>query len=501
MRTFRLEEATIAQIHSAYRTGELTAEALVGMYLERIEAYDKKGPAINAIAYVNPHAVEQAKDLDREFARSRRFIGPLHGIPILVKDQVETQGIPTSFGSRVFKDFVPERDAFAVKRLRDAGAIVLAKAANAEFGVSFWSYSSLTDKTRNPYALGCDSGGSSGGSGAGAAANFATVAVGEDTGGSIRIPGSHCCLAGVRVTPGLISRSGASSLLSYQDTLGPMARTVWDAAAVLDVMVGFDPSDDFTAAYAIARPPASYTESLSPDGLMGARVGLVLNALGSSDDPLCAAVNEVVDAAVSAIRGAGAEVLEIEIPDLESRLQATYLYARSSKADINAFLAQRPNAPVHTIEEIYRTRQYHPMHDLMEIIVAGPDNVDDDPEYNRRLAERQVFTRAVVGILAKERLDALVFPDVQVPAPQHEMLESHKWTTLTYPTNTGIASNTGMPAMTVPAGFTPDGLPVGLEFLARPYDEPAMLRLGYAFEQATKHRRPPESTPELARVD
>ncbi len=497
MSVFKVEEATIAQIHSAFRVGELTAEDLVKMYLERIEAYDKSGPAINAIACVNPQAVEQARELDREFARSRRFTGPLHGIPILVKDQVETEGMPTSFGSSVFKDYVPETDAFAVRRLREAGAIILAKAANAEFGVSFWSYSSLTDKTRNPYCLECDSGGSSGGSGAGAAANFATVAVGEDTGGSIRIPASHCCLVGIRVTPGLISRSGASSLLSYQDTLGPMARTVWDAAEVLDVMVGFDASDEFTATHAIARGPASYTESLRPDGLRGARLGLVRNALGSSDDPLSAAVNDVVDSAVSAMRGAGAEAVAIEIPDLESRLQATYLYARSSKAAINAFLSERPNAPVHTIEEIYRTKQYHPMHDLMETIVAGPDNADDDPEYNKRLADRQALTRSVVSILAEQGLDALVFPDVQVPAPEHEMLENHKWTTLTYPTNTGIASNTGMPAMTVPAGFTPEGRPVGLEFLAKPYDEPTMLRLGYAFEQATKHRRSPESTPEV----
>lgn len=498
MRQFRIEEATISNIHAAYRTGKLTARELVHAYLQRIDAYDKKGPAINSIVNVNQRALQTADELDQALADSGKLSGPLHGIPVLVKDCIETTDVKTTFGSIAFKEYTPECDATVVSKLRDAGAIILAKTTLPDFATSWWAYSSVSGETRNPYALDRDPGGSSSGSGAAVAANFGAVGLGEDCSGSVRVPASHCCLVGVRTTPGLVSRKGMSLAVSFQDTIGPMTRTVWDAAEVLDALVGYDSGDPLTAAYVIARAPKSYTECLRFDGLRGARLGLVTNALGPSDDNLTAAVNDVIAAAVDAIRGAGAEVAEVQIPDLAHHLEMTSLDEICSKGDLNAFLAERPKAPVRTVQEIYESKQYHPMLvDAFEMLAAEPSRPEDNPEYYQRLAAREVFTRTVVNLLGANRLDALIYPDVQVPAPTREMVNTQRWTTLTFPTNTLIASQAWMPAISVPAGFTENKLPVGLEFVTMPYDEPTMLRLAYAFEQATLHRRPPESTPEL----
>ena len=497
MSEFELEEATIGSIHEAYRSGCLTVRGLVERYLRRIEEYDNSGPCIHAIVNVNPHALAQADDLDEEFSRSGHLSGPLHGIPFLIKDQIETKGMPTTFGSVAFSDYIPEKDAFVVRRLLEAGGVVLAKTSMPDFAASFWSFSSVTGETRTPYSLEHDSGGSSAGSGAGVACNFGAVALGEDTGGSVRVPGSQCCVVGVRPTPGLISRDGPAPLVFHQDTPGPMARTVWDAAVVMDVLAGYDPGDPLTAAYLIARPPSSYTDSLMPNRLTGARLGLIVNALGSDQDPLTEAVNQITAKAVAAIRQADAEVLEVQIPDLEDYIEATTMYGLCSRSNINAFLKKRPSAPVHDIREIYSTGQYHPMLDLIEVCAAGPDKPEDDLDYHKSLTARDAFTRMLVNVMGANGLDAFIFPDVRVPPPTHDMLRSHRWTNNTYPTNTPIAAHAWMPAMTVPAGFTREGLPVGLEFVAKPYDESTMFQLGYAFEQVTRHRRPPSSAPPL----
>jgi amidase len=304
------------------------------------------------------------------------------------------------------------------------------------------------------------------------------------------VPSSFNGLVGVRSTPGVVPRTGASYLVIFQDTIGPMTRTVADAAAVFDAMVGYDASDPYTAAYAIARAPGSYREVLDRDALAGAAVGLVTNALGSDDDAECAPVNGVVAAAVEAIRGAGASVVEVTIPDLIAHIEATSQYVASTKHDINEFLSARPELAGHTLQVLHETEHYHPELDLIDAVIAGPDEPEDDPDYFRRFAAREEFTRTVVNVMAANALDALVYPSVQVPPPSFE--GRRRWTTLTFPTNTLIASQTWMAAMTVPAGFTEEGLPVGLEFVATPYDEPTVFRLGYAYEQATKHRRAPE---------
>jgi amidase len=493
--TFRVEEATITDIHVAMRAGEVTSRALVETYLQRIEAYDRAGPALNSVLGVNGGASARADELDAALARTGELVGPLHGIPVLVKDCVESSEIETTFGSAAVVGYRPAEDAVIVRKLRDAGAIILAKTTLPDFATSWFSFSSVSEETKNPYALDHDPGGSSAGTGTAVAANLGAVGIGTDCGGSIRVPSSFCNLVGIRSTPGVVPRTGSSYLVIFQDTIGPMTRTVTDAAIVFDAIVGYDPSDPYTAAYAIARAPASYRDQLDAGALAGATIGLVTNALGSEEDPDSAAVNAVVRVAVDAIRDAGADVADVTIPHLMEHIEATSQYVARTKHDINAFLSERPQAGGRTLQEIVAAGKSHPDLDLIDAVMEGPDEPEEDPDYFRRFAAREAFTREVVNVMAANGLDALVYPTVQVPAPS--MAGRKDWTVLTFPTNTLIASQTWTPAMSVPAGFTADGLPVGLEFVAKPYDEPTVFRLGYAFEQATDHRRAPESAPEL----
>ncbi|MFE1934511.1 amidase [Streptomyces sp. NPDC059474] len=497
---FRVEEATIGDIHQAFRSGRLSCRSLVEAYLARIAAYDTAGPGINAIVTLNPAALEEADALDRAFAGTGQFTGPLHGIPVLLKDQTETAGITTTFGSITADGYLPAADATIVTRLKAAGALILAKTTMPDFATSWFSTSSLSGETKNPYDVNRDAGGSSSGTGAGVAANFATLGVGEDTGGSIRVPSSFNNLVGVRVTPGLISRAGLSPLVSFQDTAGPMTRTVTDAALLLDSLVGHDPKDPWTAACSVARHQGSYADGLSADGLKGKRIGVVREATGSSDDPSAAAVNTVFDTALEALRSAGAEVVDpVVIPDLAHYIEYTSLYVTHSKHDLNTFLAQRPELSHLSVQAIHQDKRFHEALDLFIAIAGGPDNPEDDPEYFRKYIAREAFQREVVNVMAGHGLDALCFPDVQVLPPTRQELRTGKWTTLTFPTNTLIASQTWMPAISVPAGFTDDGVPVGLELVTPPYDEASLFRLGYALEQATLHRRLPDSTPALGR--
>jgi Asp-tRNA(Asn)/Glu-tRNA(Gln) amidotransferase A subunit family amidase len=490
MAEFAVEEATIDGLHEAMRRGDLTARALVDQYLGRIDAIDRAGPKLNSVLGVNERAGERAAELDEALSRTGELTGPLHGIPVVVKDCVETSEIPTTFGSVAIQDYTPREDAVVVRKLREAGAIVLCKSTLPDWATSWFSFSSVSGDTRNPFAPDRDPGGSSAGTGAAVSANLAAVGIGTDCGGSIRLPSSFCGLVGVRSTPGVVPRTGSSYLVIFQDTIGPMTRTVADAARLFDVMVGYDRSDPYTAAYVVARAPRSYSELLDPAALEGATLGLVTNALGSDDDPSSAAVNRVVRAAVEAIEGAGARVVEVEIPDLAHHVEATSQYVARTKHDIDEFLSSRPEAGGHTLQVLYETKRYHPELDLIDAVIEGPDDPEDDPAYFRRIEARETFTRTVVNVMAVNGVDALVYPSVQVPAPTLEGRGA--WTTLTFPTNTLIASQTWMPAMTVPAGFTDEGLPVGLEFVAPPFDEPTVFRLGYAFEQATHHRRAPQ---------
>jgi len=495
---FRLQEATIDDIHSAFRSGEITCRGLVELYLVRIEAYDKSGPELNSILTLNPKALEEAEDLDRSFEQNGEFVGPLHGIPVLVKDQAETAGIRTTFGSVAFEEYVPEEDATAVKRLKEAGAVVLAKTNLPDFATSWFAYSSAGGETKNPYVLDRDPGGSSSGTGAAIAANLGAVGIGEDTGGSIRVPSSFDNLVGVRVTTGLISRKGLSPLVVFQDTAGPMTRTVKDAALLLDVLVGYDPADPFTAAATLARDAGSYADGLSEGSLRGARIGVVREVFGPDDDPDSGQVNRVVEGALEVMRNAGAEIVDsVSVPDLQHFIGVTSLYLSQSRYDIDNFLAKRPGS--HTVGELYDSMRFHPRLDLFTAIAEeAPEDPEEDPNYFRGLAAREEFRRAILNVMASQGLDALVYPNSQVLPPTREELDDWKWTVLTFPTNALIAAQADLPSISLPAGFAEGDVPVGFELVGKPYGEADLLKLAYGYENEAGRRRPPESAPPLS---
>ena len=470
---FAVEEATIESIQAALLSREISIAELVGAYLQRIEQID---PQLNSIVTTSETALERARQLDS----GNEPRGPLHGVPVVLKDNIATHDMPTAFGSIAMKGYRPPRDATVAHRLRDAGAVIIAKTTLPDWATSWFSYSSLTNETRNPYDTNRDPGGSSSGTGAAVAANLGAVGLGTDCGGSIRLPSSFCNLVGVRSTPGVIPRTGTSYLVIPQDTVGPMARTVADAAKVYEVIAGFDPADPYSAA-TIATGPGDLAQA----SLKGTRIGLVTNALG--DDP---GVTALIAQAVKDLEQAGAEVDEVEIPDLFDLIVATSMYTDRSKHDLDLFLSELPDPPISRLADAYQAGQYDKRLDLMDAIMDGPDEPDEDPEYLKRFAARHEFTLVVENVLARH--DAIVYPSVQVPPPTMEGRKD--WTTLTLPTNTLIASQTWLPALTVPAGFTAENAPVGLEFVGRPYAEATLFRLAHAYEQATRHRKAPTAS-------
>ncbi|MBO7748542.1 amidase [Paenibacillus sp. MWE-103] len=489
MSSFTFKEATVSSFHEALRAKAVTAADLVGWYQDRIEALNAQGPSLQAVVTVSPFAMEEARALDAYYEQTGALKGPLHGVPVLVKDQAETAGIRTTFGSRAFADYVPDRDASLIKRLREAGAIVLAKTSMCDFAAGWFSFSSMTGHTKNPYDLERESGGSSAGTGAGIAANFGLIGIGEDTGGSIRLPSSFNNVFGLRVTTGLISRSGFSPLVHFQDTAGPMTRTVRDAAKLMDVLVGFDRGDAFTAA-AYAADAGRYEAALDGASMRQYRVGVVANAFGPDADPDSAAVNDTVRARVAWLREQGVPVVEVSIPELEAWTADTSLYAMQSKKDINAFLAKRTNAPAGRFEDLYEARLFHPMNDLFHDIYGGPVEPEQEEGYYRKRVRQEEFRRALVHLMLASDVDFLLYPAVRVLPPKREDLYAEKWTCLTFPTNTVIASQSGLPSMSVPAGFA-GHLPVGFELVGKPFAEADLLRFAYDYERLASPRKEP----------
>jgi amidase len=479
------DELTIAGLHDGFDSGTITSTAVTQWYLDRIAA-----SGLNAVVSINPAALDEATAADARFA-AEGLTGALHGVPVLVKDQAETVGIPTSFGSQLFAGYAPTHDATVVRRLREAGAVILAKTTMCDFAAGWFSSSSRTGHTSNAYAAERDSGGSSAGTGSGVAGNLGLVGVGEDTGGSIRIPASFNNLFGLRVTTGLISRTGFSPLVHFQDTPGPMARTVADLAALLEVMVGYDPHDPYTAV-AATTPRQPYPAAVSdPSTALAMRIGVLESGFGSDDDTRCAPVNIVVRAAIAGLADLGADLIpDLQISDLGEAIAETSVYVKQSKADVTAFLASR-SGPVQSYDEIYAQNAFHPENDLFHGIATGPDDPDADPENLRLRLNQQHFQRRVLTMFADDKLDLIVYPSVQVVPPTHDELAAGLYTALTFPTNTVIASQAGLPALSVPVGFTPDGLPVGLEVLGRPFSEDTLLRFAAAWEAATSPRRAP----------
>ena len=491
---FPVEQAPYASIdtlHGAYRSGELTAEALVETCLARVDRFDQRKPGINALTARNTRALEVARRLD-DIVRRGRVIGPLHGIPVLVKDQIETAGIETTFGSMAMRGYVPDRDATVVKRLRAAGAIVLAKTTMPDFAASWFSLSSRSGYTRCPWNLQRDAGGSSSGSAAGVAAGFAPVAIGEDTGGSVRIPAAYNNLVGLRVTTGLVSRSGMAPLVASQDTAGPITRTVADTATLLDVLVGFDPTDPATS---VCRrrgvAVGGYRAALRPGALHGARMGLLTEALADGDDESTGPVSRVLGTALSTLAACGASVVPVSVADLADRLRETSLYLSRSRSDIDAFLSRRP-VPLRDVASIVRQGLFDQSLDLLRAIA---EREPDPGELPRREQAQHDLRARLVGLMETHALDALCFPTTPGIAPTPEELRSGEVQTQTFRTNTVIAAQSGLPAVTVPAGLTELGTPVGLELVGRPFGEHRLLDLAADFEAATPSPVVPPTTP------
>jgi amidase len=489
MAALDLAEATIPQLQAALGAGALSSRDLVAHYLARIDAYDQRGPALNAICAIAPDALALADKCDAE-RHGGVLLGPLHGIPVIVKDNYETADMQTAAGSILLAGWRPPGDATLVARLRAAGAIVIAKATMHEFAYGVTTAGSLFGQTRNPYALDRNPGGSSGGTGAAIAAGFAAVGMGSDTCGSIRIPAAHNSLVGIRGTQGLASRAGIVPLSSTQDIGGPLGRSVADVAIVLDAIAGYDPDDPPTAA-SLDNVPPSYTAFLHPEALRGARIGLLTELFGTDAED--AEVNAVIDTAAREMRGLGASVEEAAIAGLRDLLHdrtgGLLVLIHDFKADLNAYLASRPTAPVRTLAEVLASGKVHP---AAETLMRASEAVEtrDTAEYWRHIAKREQVRLAVLQAMAEARLDALIYPTMRRKAALIGETQSG--------INCRLSAVTGLPSLTVPAGFTPDGLPVGIEFLGRLWAEGPLLALGYAYEQATRHRRPPASTPPIA---
>lgn len=485
---FLVEEATIAGIHEAMKRGELTARALVEGYLSRIEAYDQRGPAINAVILVNPNALVRADELDRAFAASG-FSGPLHGIPVLLKDNVETADMPTTAGSVSLEGFHPPADAFLLRQMRSAGAIVIAKVNLTEFAATGITRSSLLGQTLNPYDLARTPGGSSGGTGAALAASFGVVGIGTDTVNSIRSPSSANSVVGIRPTRGLVSRGGVIPYALTQDTAGPLARTVADAAAVLEVIAGYDPEDAITA-WGVGQSKA-YSRALDADALEGARLGVLRSFFGS--DERHREVTGVVEEAIAAMKGRGAELIELDVKiDADQLISDLSVGLYELDAHLSDYLQER-RSEARSLTHIVASGKYEPI--LKQVFERALELGTDEPEYKERLLARVTLRNHIMAIMAAHRLDALVYPhQKRLVVPIGEGQADR---------NGVLASVTGFPALTVPAGFSsatasaPIGVPIGVEFLGRPFSEPTLIGLAYAFEQATEHRRSPASTPPL----
>jgi amidase len=491
---FRListQEPTIADIHAAIHSKELTCRQLVQMYLDRIAAYDKKGPALNAIVAVNPGALAAADELDARFAQSG-FVGPLHCVPMIIKDNYDIAGLPTSAGSLSLKDSIALRDAFQVRKVREAGAVLLAKSNMAEFARSpFETVGSLVPgHTRNPYALERVPAGSSGGTAAAVAASFGAVGLGTDTGNSIRGPASHASLVGIRSTMGLTSRAGIVPLFLDRDIGGPMARTVADAVTVFDVIVGTDADDPVTAT-ADRQRHENYSAVLHEDGLRGARIGVLRQLFSEPEaDP---EVVKLLEQALLDMKRRGAEIIEgINIPEITEIPQGRLACDRF-KHDLNSYLAQLgPQAPMKSLEAIIASGKFHPyVHkNLLDSQAEGA------PELNLlcwdAAENRQRLSQAVLKAMDDARLDALVYPTWNNPPRLIGDLNSPHGNN-----SNRLSPPTGFPALTVPMGFTRGTLPAGLQMLGRPWSEPTLFKIAFAYEQATRHRRAPASAPPL----
>ena len=481
-RPFEVYEASITDLQDAMTSGRTTSVALVDAYLARISAYDQEGPAINALIRLNPNARAEARRLDEE-RRHGHVRGPLHGIPIILKDNFDTFDMPTSGGSLALANHQPKADAFIVHRLREAGAVIMGKSNMHELAAGITTISSLGGQTRNPYDPRRCPGGSSGGTGAAIAASFAAVGWGSDTCGSIRIPSAFGSLAGLRPTQGLVSRNGVMPLSHTQDIPGPLARTVSDLAIALDATVGIDSADAATRVLA-GRPVPKFTDSLRSDALRGARIGILTSYFTDADGEIL----DTVRSAIRAMAAAGADTVRVDIAGFDSLIANTSVINYEHKLDMIDYLAKTPGEPITSIADILASGLES---GALESRFRLADSVGtrDSDAYRRALSRQVILRDRIAAIMDSLRLDALVYPTMRrkpvlVGDPQ-------------LGSTCALSAQTGLPALSIPAGFTSDGLPVGVELLGRAFADARLVAMAYAFEQLGPRRRAPFSTPRL----
>jgi len=494
---FELEEATIAELQAGMKSGKYTARGLTAAYVQRIDALDRKGPALRAVLEVNPDALAQAEALDAE-RKAKGPRGPLHGVPVLVKDNIATRDrMQSTAGSLALVGVAPPRDAFIVERLRASGAVILGKAnlsewANFRSTHSSSGWSGRGGQCRNPYALDRTPSGSSSGSGVAVAANLCPVAIGTETDGSIVSPSTCCSIVGIKPTLGLVSRTGIIPIAHSQDTAGPMARTVADASVLLGALAGVDPRDDATAASA-GQARTDYTAFLDPNGLKGARLGVCRSHfMGYSP-----ATDALMEGAIDTVKRLGAVV--VDPADIATAGQfddaefTVLLY--EFKADLNRYLAEWATgaAGAKTLEGLIGFNDRNKERELpyfgQEIFVqAQAKGPLTDQDYLRALDKDHLLarTQGIDAVMAEHQLDALIAPTGGPPA-LIDLVNGDPGGGGSFSSPAAVA---GYPHVTVPLGYVV-GLPVGLSFVGRPWSEATLIKLAYAFEQATKARRPP----------
>jgi amidase len=500
--TFDLQTATVADINAAIDAGALSSEKLVRLYLNRIEAYDKNGPKINSVITLNPEALEEARALDAERkAKGRR--SPLHGIPIVVKDLVDVAGLPTTAAFTPFGAPVPERDAAIVTRLKAAGAIILAKvSAENWFGSDGFGATHPIGATLNPYNVEYSPGGSSNGPGASMASWFAAVGVGTDTGGSLQMPASYNSLVGLVATQGLVSRAGIVPRSLTQDRAGPLGRSVYDVAVMIDAMAGFDPEDLDTREGLGRYPVGTWAGQVGVPDLKKFRIGVLREAMSTL--PANAEAQALFDAALEDMRKAGAQILDPVLSGIDLARQSdsswigVWPYEVIIAGDI--YLKRLgPERPFKTMKEMITTVGPDKFVDSYVSALSYPP-LEEDPGFLRRYRGRQAIRNLIESLVTRHDLDAVVIQYVSTPPLAKDVSGAaapaggRDSRTLR---GGGIVSSTGLPGIVVPAGYTKDNLPVGIEFIGKSFDDLRLLQVAYGYEQATKKRRSPPITPPL----
>lgn len=493
--TIAIEEVGIAELQARMQHGELDSVRLTQTYLDRIEAIDRSGPALHAILRINPNALAEAAALDAE-RRNGRVRGPLHGIPVLLKDNIDARPMPTTAGSLALADNVPDRDAFVVARLRAAGAVILGKTnlsewANFRSTRSISGWSGVGGQTKNPYVLDRNPCGSSSGTGSAIAASLATVGVGTETDGSIICPAAVAGLVGIKPTVGLVSRDGIVPIAVSQDTAGPMARTVADAAILLSAMAAADPADPATGA--AGHSAVDYLAHLQPDALRGARIGVVRKSMGYHPD-----VDAAMASAIEHLRQAGATVVDADIPTAGQWDDAEYqVLLYEFKDGLERYLASHAQ-PLRSLAQLIAFNREHAAEEMPwfgqevfeQAVTKGPLS---DPEYlqAQRSARALAGPQGIDAALQAQQLDALIAP-ATAPAWRTDVVLADHYLGGGY----GAAAVAGYPSISVPMGDS-HGLPLGLIFMGPAWSEARLIELGYAFEQITQARRAPAYLPSL----